>query len=249
MKDILDALAEQHAELETLLAGLDESAWAAPVPRCPGWTVADVVLHLAQTDEMGAASASGRIGDVRSLVSDAANVDEGADQYVEQERGASPAELLDRWRGASRALKEALASADPSKRVPWVTNTLTPATLATTRIAESWIHTGDVADALGVSLPRADSRLRHIAWLAWRTLPYAFERAGKKLSGSVAATLIAPDGSEWSFGDVETATTTVAGPAEDWCLVAARRLDPSTSDLHANGPDAGGVLALVRTYA
>ena len=249
MKDILEALAEQHAELETLLAGLDESAWAAPVPRCPGWTVADVVLHLAQTDEMGAASASGRFGDVRALVSDAADVDEGADQYVEQERGAAPAELLDRWRAASRALAHALASADPGERVPWVTNTLTPATLATTRVAESWIHTGDVADALGIALPRADSRLRHIAWLAWRTLPYAFERAGKKLSGPVAVTLTAPDGSAWSFGDAAGATTTVTGPAEEWCLVAARRLDPSTSDLHASGHDAGGVFALVRTYA
>ena len=54
------ALEEQHAELAGLLEGLDDDGWAAP-SRCEGWTVADVVLHLAQTDEMALASAEGRL--------------------------------------------------------------------------------------------------------------------------------------------------------------------------------------------
>src|SRR5260370_39838048 len=59
MDDILTALAEQDDELDGLLAGLDEAGWARP-SRCEGWTVADVVLHLAQTDEMTVASAERR---------------------------------------------------------------------------------------------------------------------------------------------------------------------------------------------
>ena len=59
MTDVIAALAEQRAELEKMLAGLDGAGWATPVLRCPGWTVSDVVLHLAQTDEMCAASANG----------------------------------------------------------------------------------------------------------------------------------------------------------------------------------------------
>jgi hypothetical protein len=51
------------------------------------------------------------------------------------------------------------------------------------------------------------------------------------------------------FGDPGTATTTVRGPATDFCDVAARRLDPADSGLTATGPDAHDVLALVRTYA
>src|SRR5258707_768114 len=59
MDDILTALAEQDDELDGLLAGLDEAGWARP-SRCEGWTVPDVVLHLAQTDEMTVASAERR---------------------------------------------------------------------------------------------------------------------------------------------------------------------------------------------
>jgi hypothetical protein len=52
MKAVIDALADQHAELDALLGGLDERGWQRDVPDCPGWTVGDVVLHLAQTDEL-----------------------------------------------------------------------------------------------------------------------------------------------------------------------------------------------------
>jgi len=246
---VLLAVADQHAELDRLLDGLDDSQWATPVPRCPGWTIGDVVLHLTQTDELAAASAAGQFGDANALFDGSKDVDQGADETVQRERGASPRELLARWRAASLAQRDALARTDPTTRLPWVTNRLAPATLATTRLAEAWIHTGDIADALGVDVVAAPDRLRHIAWLAWRTLPYAFERAGTELSGSVAVTLTAPDGATWHFGDSDDATTRVTGPGEQWCLVAARRLDPMETQLRAQGSDADAVLELVRTYA
>ena len=68
----------------------------------------------------------------------------------------------------------AFAAADPHLRVTWVTNQLSVETLAATRLSECWIHTGDVAAALGVRLEPTE-RLRFIARLAWRTLPYAPE--------------------------------------------------------------------------
>ncbi len=39
---------------------------------------------------------------------------------------------------------------------------------ATTRLAEAWLHTGDVLEPLGIEQPATD-RLWHIARLAWRT--------------------------------------------------------------------------------
>ena len=59
MQTIVTALEEQHAELAALLDGLDDRDWERPT-RCEGWAVADVVLHLAQTDELALASARGR---------------------------------------------------------------------------------------------------------------------------------------------------------------------------------------------
>ena len=246
--DVFDALAAQHAELDGILGSLDDEQWSIPAPRCPGWTVADVVLHLAQSDEMGIASATGEFENLAALFT-GSNVDEGAAGAVESQRGVSPSELLARWRAASSGVRDTLAAADPKVRLPWVTNTLAPATLATTRLAEAWIHTGDVADAVGIALPEPADRLRHIAWLAWRTLPYAFERDGKQLSGPVAVTLTMPDGPPLEFGDPASVTSSVTGPLEDWCSVAARRVEPSATQLRAEGPDADDVLALVRTYA
>src|SRR5437588_659379 len=59
MDEVLTALAGQDDELDELIGGLDESGWARP-SRCPDWSISDVVLHLAQTNEMTAASAERR---------------------------------------------------------------------------------------------------------------------------------------------------------------------------------------------
>lgn len=121
-------------------------------------------------------------------------------------------------------------------------------TLAVTRLAECWIHAGDVGSAVG-ALAATDRRLFHIARLAWRTVPYAFARAGLSLSGPVAFVLSGPSGEEWSFGSDDPPATVIRGSALELCLVAGRRLEPGDTSLSGDGPDADAVLALVRTYA
>jgi uncharacterized protein (TIGR03084 family) len=247
---IVAALAAQQDELDGILREATDADWDTPT-RCPGWTVSDVVLHLAQTDEFALASVEGRIAEPVANwtgTDGAATVDDRAGALVAQQRGAPPQEVLERWRAGASSVRHAFDTADPSARLTWVTGQLAARTLATTRLAETWIHTGDVAEALGVA--RSPGRqLEQIVRLAWRTLPYAFARDGKELAGPVAVELTAPDGGTWAFGDPGTATTTVRGPATDFCEVAARRLDPADSGLTPTGPDAQDVLALVRTYA
>lgn len=255
MEDVCSALGEQHAELWGMIAGLDDERWHL-ASRCEGWDVADVVLHMAQTDEMALASLAGRLGAsgatglqaAGAALGPEANVDDLAAWAVENERGPAGAEVAQRWRAAADELEARLAADDPHRRVPWVAGNLSAVTLATTRLAECWIHTGDVAEALGIEQAPAD-RLRHIARLAWRTLPYAFARAGRELQGPVAFRLHGPDGEPWTFEPDEAPATVVEGPGADLCLVAARRVDPASTKLEATGPDAAGVLELVRTYA
>jgi uncharacterized protein (TIGR03084 family) len=141
-----------------------------------------------------------------------------------------------------------LEGADPHRRVVWVVGELSIRTLITTRLAEAWIHGGDIAEAVGAEV-KADDRLRHIARLAWRTLPYAFAREGRELSGPVAFELVGPSGEQWRFIPENPPATVVRGEGAELCLVAARRVDPSATGLTAEGPDADAVLSLVRTYA
>ena len=251
MDDVVDDLEAQQAELTGLLEPLDDDAWHWPTP-CEGWDVADVVLHLIQTNRMAQGSHDGRFEEVLSSLLEgagpAADVDEGAARMVERERGLPPAVLLDRWRTEAAHLAASLRSGNPDEKVTWVAGALRRRTLAVTRLAETWTHTGDVAAALGVAL-EPTARLRHVARLAWRTLPYAFERAGRTLSGPVAFDLVGPDGDAWRFEASDPATTVVRGPGVELCAVAARRADPGATSLTAEGPDADAVLALVRTYA
>jgi len=249
----VDDLAAQHAELAGLLSGLDAAGWATP-SRCEGWTIGDVVLHLAQTDEMALASLEGRLPQhveaVASVWAEASDVDEGADRMVELERETQAAEEIhQRWLDGTARLRAAFAALDPSARVLWVAGELAARSLATTRLAECWIHTGDVAEPLGVDLPATD-RLRPIARLAWRTLPYAFARAGRDAPGPVAFHLTGPGGDEWCFDpEGDPAPTVLTGPALDLCRVAGQRADAAATALSATGPDATAVLELVRTFA
>jgi uncharacterized protein (TIGR03084 family) len=247
MDEILDALGQQHAELDGLVRDLDDAGWNRP-SRCDGWTVADVLLHLAQTDEAAIASLGGGLDGLTRSWQNVANVDDAADDMVAAERGRSGPELYDRWRSGTIELRSALGDDDPSRRVPWVAGELSVRTLTATRLSEAWIHTGDVAVAFG-PLPPATDRLRHIARLAWRTLPYAFARAGRTMSGPVALELGSPSGELWYFTPDEPPATTVRGAALDLCLVAGQRADAADTALEAEGPDADAVLELIRTFA
>jgi uncharacterized protein (TIGR03084 family) len=251
MQEILSALGEQHTELAALLDPLDEPGWQRPT-RCEGWSVADVVLHLAQTDELALASTQDRFTDGLEVLAGGlerqGNVDDGAAAMVARDRGVPSSVLLARWREGAAALREALAASDPHRRVTWVSGQLSCRTLATTRFAECWIHTGDVAEALDVPQEPTDA-LEHIARLAWRTLPYAFAREGRELAGPVAFDLRAPSGARWQFMPDADPTTVIEGSGAELCLVAARRVSPEATSLRGSGPDGRAVLELVRTYA
>src|SRR5690242_4458946 len=173
---IFEDLAAEEERLEKILSGLDEAQWLS-ASAADGWTIADVVLHLAQSEEAAAATAThgtlrGGLGVVAGET-----VDARADAAVRMER-AAPAEVFARWQQARQAALAAMRDADPDLPVQWMVGTIKPATLATTRLAEHWAHGLDIAGPLGADFPDTD-RLRHIAWLAHRTLPYALSLAGE----------------------------------------------------------------------
>ena len=251
MDDLLTALAAQHAELAELVDDCSNDDWEHPTP-CIGWDVADVLLHLAQTDELAIASARGELPDLADGLmggrENPVSVDDAAAAQVGADRATGGEAIRRRWHDASRQMLAAFDDADPHQRVTWVTNQLSVATLAATRLSECWIHTGDIASALDVRL-EPTGRLRHIARLAWRTLPYAFERADLKMHGPVALDLTGPSGENWRFDPDSPALTTIRGSAAEFCEVAARRVEAGATDLVGTGPDSEAVLRVVRTYA
>jgi uncharacterized protein (TIGR03084 family) len=252
VEDILMALAAQHAQLAELVDACTGADWERPT-RCEGWDIASVLAHLALTDEGAIASARGEFdhhadGLLGARERQTISVDAAAAAQVEAERAVGGEKIRQRWHDASATMQAVFRAGDPHRRVTWVAGTLSLQTLATTRLSECWIHTDDIADALGIALPPTD-RLRFIARLAWRTLPYAFQRADMTLHGPVAMELRGPQGEQWRYDPDGPAVTTIRGSATEFCEVAARRRDPADTSLVATGPDADAVLRLVRTYA
>ena len=247
---VFDDLGAEQERLEKILAGLDEEQWLSG-SGAPGWTIADVVLHLAQSEEAVEATAAHQRprGGLGAAAGD--TVDERAAQAVRMER-AAPAEVFARWQRARQAGLAAIRTADPDQPLAWVAGPVKPATLATTRLSEHWAHGLDITGPLGIAFPDTE-RLRHIAWLAHRTLPYALSLAGQA-PVAVRCELTPPDGvglGTWRFGAPE-AESAITGTAGDFCRVALRRLDPNDparSGLRASGPHGATALRALRTYA
>jgi uncharacterized protein (TIGR03084 family) len=241
---VFDDLAAEHAQLDALLSALRPEDWDSPSAAI-GWSVSDVILHLAQSEEMVVLTVSGE----QSVFArpEGVSLDELMDRAVAEDRGATYDQVLERWRRASFAAVEALRGCPPKERLSWAALPLSPRTLATTRIAEHWAHAQDIADPLGLGYPDT-SRLRHIAWLAHRTLPYAFTVNGMAEPGPIRAELTGPDGDLWTFGEPD-APSRITGPAGEFCRVGAQRLTPEKTSLTTEGPDAATALTVIRNYA
>jgi uncharacterized protein (TIGR03084 family) len=248
--EIFDDLEAEEDRLEVVLAGLPDQAWLSP-SAAAGWTVADVVLHLAQGEEavVASAAAGGEVAAAGGEVMDwrryGSTVDAAMDAMVRAERD-EPARVFARWRAARQTALAALRQAEPQRRLGWVATQLKPRTLATTRLAEVWAHALDITVPLKIDYPDT-ARIRHIAWLGHSTLPYAFARAGER-AGAVYCELTAPDGAIWCYGPAG-ADSSITGPAGDFCRVGAQRLAPERSRLVASGPHGGGALRVLRNYA
>lgn len=192
-----DGLEAEQDRLDGVLGALGPDDWARP-SSAVGWSVSDVVLHLAQTEEFVVASVRGDLASFARYAGQSGSLDEFAARWVEDDRSTSPDAVYQRWRAARRAALDALRGCPPGTRMPWATSPLSPATLATTRLAEHWAHALDITGPLGNAYPDT-ARLRHIAWLAVRTLPYAFAVAVLE-ARQVRCELTGPDGERWEFG-------------------------------------------------
>lgn len=239
--DVLADLAAEEEAIEAILSGFTDAQWAAP-SAAQGWTVADVVLHLAQTEEAVAASLAGERFEWRG---EGESLDAAMARLVREQSGAADATFA-RWKAARRAALIALRDADPARVVQWAAAPLRPRTLATARLAEHWAHALDITTPFGIDYPDTD-RLRHIAWLAHASLPYAFAIA-EQPPADVFCELTAPSGEIWRFGP-EGADSTISGSASAFCRVGAQRLAPDESGLVTTGPHGARALSALRSYA
>lgn len=232
---LLDDLRAESAVLDDLVADAD---WSTPTP-APGWTIAHQISHLRWTDRVATLAA-------RDPAAFAEMVGTATPDLVD--RGAREPVTLAQWRAAREELAAALLAVPPGVKVPWLGPPMSPASMVTARLMETWAHGQDVADALGVTR-EPTHRLRHVAHLAVRAFGYAFAVNGLPVPPEpVRVELTGPGGERWTWGP-EDAADRITGPALDFCLLATQRRHRDDLDVTAVGPVATAWLPIAQAFA
>jgi uncharacterized protein (TIGR03084 family) len=252
MSSVLDAvladLAAEGDRIDALVADLDESGWRTPTP-AEGWDIATTVAHLLWTDETSIKAITDKEAwdAVVMLAFDDPTgfVDTSA---LGLSGSLTGADLLARWRASRADLHAALRAVPEGTKLMWFGPPMSPTSMATARLMETWAHGIDVDDALGVTAEPTD-RIRNIAHLGVRTRNYAFGSAGlEKPAEEFRVELKAPSGELWTWGPEEAAQR-VTGSAYDFCLLVTQRRHRDDLDLAAEGADAERWLGIAQAFA
>ncbi len=240
-------LAAESAVTRGLIAGLDEAGWHTPTPAA-GWDITDQISHLAYFDEITMRSATRP----REFLAELAEAEVGGgidpDTIAARFRDRGGAQMLAWFDAARLKLLGTFRDIDPARRLPWFGPAMSAASLLTARLMETWAHTQDVADALGVTREPTD-RLRHVAHIGVGARAYSYAVNSKPPPAApVRVELVAPSGATWIWGPADAADR-VSGPALDFCLLVTQRRHRGDLALVIDGPSATEWMAVAQAFA
>jgi uncharacterized protein (TIGR03084 family) len=248
MSTLAGDAADETAVTRALVAGLDEPGWRLMTPAA-GWTIADQISHLAYYDEMALDSAVRPEEFAAHLAAALASGEAiDPDAIAARYRDRTGAQVLT-WFDAARAqLLGTFAGLDPAVRLPWFGPAMSAASSLTARFMETWAHTQDIADALGVTREPTD-RLRHVAHIGVGARAFSYLTHGlPPPDAPVLVALTAPSGATWTWGPADAADR-VSGPALDFCLLVTQRRHRDDLDLAVEGPAAREWMAIAQAFA
>jgi uncharacterized protein (TIGR03084 family) len=240
----------ESAVTRALVAGLDETGWHLATPAA-GWDIADQITHLAYFDGVTVQSAVAPEEFLAALADYETAGGVSPDDIAARFRDLESAGLL-AWFDTARAqLIDTFSGLEPALRLPWFGPAMSAASSLTARIMETWAHTQDIADALGVSR-EPTGRLRHVAHIGVGARAYSFAVRGKPApSVPVRVELVAPSASAdatWTWGP-EDAGDRITGQALDFCLLVTQRRHRDDVDLTIEGRAAQEWMAIAQAFA
>lgn len=221
IKDIVNDLADEQADLDGVVRDLPPAKWDAITPAAP-WTIRDTISHLAFFDERQTQAIRDPDGFADEINR---RMTGGTDDYMSigigRGRKLTPDDVIVWWRAARASEIEAFLPMDPEQRLPWYGPPMKARSAVTARIMETWAHGQDVFDTLGLKREPTD-RLLHVAELGVKTFSWSFTNRGLEVpTERVRVALRAPSGSQrvWNDG----CSNSITGPVDEFCLVVAQR--------------------------
>jgi len=244
---VLTDLEAESAQLDGWVAGLDEAGWRT-ITTPEGWTIAHQIGHLHWTDlaSLTAITDPDAFADGMKAVAENPTgfVDEGAEEMAL----IPPAEMLPQWRDGRVALQDALRAVPDGEKIPWYGPPMSPVSMVTARLMETWAHSHDVAEALGIDVPKT-SRAKHVAHIGVRARGFSYMMRGEQApTEDVRVELTGPDGDLWTWG-AEDSPERVTGDGYDFALLVTRRRHLYDLDVKAEGENAAHWLSIAQAFA
>jgi uncharacterized protein (TIGR03084 family) len=243
-------LRAEYQALADLCATLDADGWRKP-SAFYGWSAWDEVAHLLYFDQTALQAATDAAAFRRDA--DALGLRTGAGEEISAIARArfgtldGPA-LLAAWRQGFGALVDALEPLDPKARLPWYGPTMSARSFATARLMETWAHGQDIWDVAGRRRPPSN-RLKHIAHIGVTTFGWTFVNRGWAVPEvKPRVELTSPDGSQWTWGEPDSADW-VRGSAEDFCLLVTQRRHLTDTALQYSAGPVATWLSVAQCFA
>lgn len=217
---------------EAAAAAVLDHGWAARVPGCPDWSLADLVWHLAEVQRFWAWVVRTRA--------------ESPAAYVEPVRHPDD-ELLGYAAARSAELEAALAGADPTERVWTWARRKDVAFVLRRQVQEATVHTVDVEQVLGDVRPvPVDVGLDGLdEWLEVM-VPGALPDGPPAGAHPVVFHAVDADAERTLFeGSRPFPIATLTGTAGDLLLAAWRRVPLEVLTVDGDGLQAAAMIGLV----
>lgn len=247
LDQMLADLEAESAQLDGWVAPLDDNGWRT-VTTPEGWTVTHQIGHLHWTDTASLTAITDEAAFADGLTEAAANPTGFVDLGAEAMAQIPPAELLSLWREGRAKLQAALRSVTAGEKIPWYGPPMSPVSMVTARMMETWAHSHDVAEALDIVVPKT-SRAKHVAHIGVRARGYSYMMRGEQIpEGDVRVELTGPEGDLWTWGP-EDAAERVTGTGYDFALLVTRRRHRDDLDLQAIGENADHWLDIAQAFA
>lgn len=246
IEPVLDDLATVSAQVDDMVAPPHDVTWRRDTPAV-GWTIAHQIAHLAWTDQQSLLALR-EPEEFSTQVRKAMTTDSFVDAGAAAGAGKEPGTLLVDWRAGRAELANALRGLSAGTKVPWFGPPMSPPSMVSARLMETWAHGQDIADALGVRFEPGPA-LWQIARFGVRTRDFAFAvHSLEPPSAAVHVVLTGPAGQRWTFGPHDAAEQ-VSGSALDFCLLVTQRRHRDDTELRAVGDHAKTWLSIAQAFA
>ncbi|MFJ6132361.1 maleylpyruvate isomerase family mycothiol-dependent enzyme [Janibacter terrae] len=239
---------ETSRDLLAVLRELGDDDWDRPA--LPGWTVKDVLAHLAHLESEAAGMDQPEGG--RVAVESGANQPMPTDLTgvgVAARRERSAATLLDEFETACVARREVLAAldqSDPGTPAPGIVGDLgwDLRTLLRNRPIDLWVHEQDIRRATGRPMTTTGVGAAHVAGLMTKVFPTTLRRLPVGTSvvatitgpqGRVLAARVGEDGRAAPFDPSEGSDVALEMDDATWLLLTGGRITPEEAAVEVTG--------------